>query len=191
MRVAALAGDRVDRLDVVRAHLVEHGVLRRRSRSRAPRLQLLPGHVIDAIDHRGGLVQQRDLVDVLDLAGIEHDLLAVDDPHAASWRANSMAVSAMSTPTGASAQPASRRSAMISSKCMHEAEAQAGWCRACRARRPGSWTGRASRNRAGDAPPPSRNPRRSARRPRRAGRSGRTCRAPTRRSWCPRRSGCC
>ena len=45
------------------------------------RLQLLPDHVIDAVDHRGGLVEQHDLVDVLDLAGIEHHLLAVDDLH--------------------------------------------------------------------------------------------------------------
>ena len=35
----------------------------------------------------------------------------------ASCSANSIAVSAMSTPTGASAQPASRRSAMISLEC--------------------------------------------------------------------------
>jgi len=35
--------------------------------------------VIDAIDHGGCLVQQLDLVDVLYLAGVQHDLLAVDD----------------------------------------------------------------------------------------------------------------
>ena len=46
------------------------------------RLQLLPDHVIGAVDHGGGLVEQHDLVDVLDLAGVEHDLLAVDDVHA-------------------------------------------------------------------------------------------------------------
>ncbi len=83
MRVAALARDRVDRLDVVRAHLVEHRV-RLGDDLVLPdaRLQLLPDHVVDAIDHGGGLVEQRDLVDVLDLAGIEHDLLAVDHLHA-------------------------------------------------------------------------------------------------------------
>ena len=46
------------------------------------RLQLLVDHVIDAVDHGRGLVQQHDLVDVLDLARVEHDLLAVDDLHA-------------------------------------------------------------------------------------------------------------
>jgi hypothetical protein len=45
-------------------------------------LQLLPDHVIGAVDHRGGLVEQHDLVDILDLARVEHDLLAVDDLHA-------------------------------------------------------------------------------------------------------------
>ena len=58
MRVAALAGNRVDRLDVVGAELVEHLVGERHDISLAhPRLQLLPDHVIDAVDHRGRLVQ--------------------------------------------------------------------------------------------------------------------------------------
>ena len=83
VRIAALAGDGVDRLDVVGAHLVEHLVgLRDDVVLADARLQLLPDHVVGAVDHRGGLVEQDDLVDVLDLAGVEHDLLAVDDLHA-------------------------------------------------------------------------------------------------------------
>ena len=38
--------------------------------------------MIDAVDHGRRLIEQRDLVDVLDLARVEHDLLAVDDLHA-------------------------------------------------------------------------------------------------------------
>ena len=79
MRIAALAGDGVDRLDVVGAHLVEHLVgLGDDVVLAHARLQLLPDHVVDAVDHGGRLVQQRDLVDVLDLARIQHHLLAVD-----------------------------------------------------------------------------------------------------------------
>jgi hypothetical protein len=51
--------------------------------------------VIDAIDHGGGLRQKLDLVPVLDLAGGEHDLLAVDDVDPSSCsNAWNMAVSA-------------------------------------------------------------------------------------------------
>jgi hypothetical protein len=80
MRVAALAGDRVDRLDVVRAHLVEQLVRQRDDVVLAnARFQLLVDHVVDAIDHGGRLGQKLDLVPVLDLARGQHDLLAVDD----------------------------------------------------------------------------------------------------------------
>ena len=83
VRVAALAGDGVDRLDVVRAEPVEHLVRLGDDVVLADaRLQLLVDHVIGAVDHGRGLVQQHDLVDVLDLARVEHDLLAVDDLHA-------------------------------------------------------------------------------------------------------------
>ena len=52
MRVAALARDRVDRLDVVRAHLVEHLVGHRDDVVLADaRLQRLVDHVVDAVDH--------------------------------------------------------------------------------------------------------------------------------------------
>jgi hypothetical protein len=35
--------------------------------------------VICGVHHRGGLVEQHDLIDILDLACVEHDLLSVDD----------------------------------------------------------------------------------------------------------------
>jgi hypothetical protein len=38
--------------------------------------------VIGAVDHGGCLIEEHDLVDILDLARVEHDLLAVDDLHA-------------------------------------------------------------------------------------------------------------
>ena len=83
VRIAALAGDGVDRLDVVGAEPVEELVRLGDDVVLAhARLQLLPDHVIGAVDHGRRLVQQHDLVDVLDLARVEHDLLAVDDLHA-------------------------------------------------------------------------------------------------------------
>src|ERR1051326_5229897 len=42
-------------------------------------LELLADQLIDAVHHGGGAVEQRDLVDALDLARVEHDLLAVGD----------------------------------------------------------------------------------------------------------------
>ncbi len=79
VRIAALAGDGVDGLDVVGAHLVEHLVgLGDDVVLAHAGFQLLPDHVVDAVHHGGGLVQQRDLVDVLDLARVQHHLLAVD-----------------------------------------------------------------------------------------------------------------
>ena len=79
VRIAALAGDGVDGLDVVRAHLVEHLVgLGDDVVLAHAGFQLLPDHVVDAVHHGGGLVQQRDLIDVLDLARVQHHLLAVD-----------------------------------------------------------------------------------------------------------------
>ena len=42
-------------------------------------LELLVDQMIGAVDHRGGAVEQRDLVADLDLARLQHDLLAVGD----------------------------------------------------------------------------------------------------------------
>ncbi len=53
-----------------------------RSLSRTPGLSRSDEHLVGAVDHRAGGVEQHDLVDRLDLAGVEHHLLAVadDDP---------------------------------------------------------------------------------------------------------------
>ena len=78
MRAAALAGDRVDRLDAVGAHLVEA-----RGRERDDLafldagLQRLGDVLVDAVDHRRRHVEQRQLVDVLHFARLQQRLLAV------------------------------------------------------------------------------------------------------------------
>ena len=80
MRAAALARDGVDVVDVLGAH-VEQG-LRDVGDQLAlahPGLQLLGQHLVGPVDHRAGGVEQDDLVDRLDLAGVEHHLLAVED----------------------------------------------------------------------------------------------------------------
>ena len=50
-----------------------------RSLSRTPGLRRSDEHLVRAVDHRAGRVEQHDLVDRLDLAGVEHDLLGVHD----------------------------------------------------------------------------------------------------------------
>ncbi len=79
MRVAALAGDGVDRLDVVGAEFVEE-LIDAGDDVVFPdaRLQILVDQLVDAIDHGCGLVEEHDLIDAFDLARVEHDLLAVD-----------------------------------------------------------------------------------------------------------------
>ena len=81
VRIAALAGDGVDRLDVVGAvaieelvHLGDDVVLAHAG------LELLVDQVIGAVDHGGGAVEQRDLVGAFDLARLQHHLLAVARP---------------------------------------------------------------------------------------------------------------
>ena len=78
MRIAALARDRVDRLDVVGAVRVEELVdLGDDVVFADARTEHFIDHVIGAIDHRGRAVEQRDLVGRLYLARAQHDLLAV------------------------------------------------------------------------------------------------------------------
>ena len=81
VRAAALARDRVDPLDVLRAQLVEH--LARRaptaSFSRMPGFIAVIELVVGRVDHRRRMREQRDLVLRLDLARVGHQLLAVDD----------------------------------------------------------------------------------------------------------------
>ncbi len=119
VRIAALAGDGVDRLDVVRAHLVEHLVgLGDDVVLAHAGLQLLVDHLIDAVDHGGGLVEQHDLVDVLDLARIEHHLLAVDELQAFLLQTpTTCRGSTRSMPSGMSATPASFSRPAISLAC--------------------------------------------------------------------------
>ncbi len=50
--------------------------------SRMPGLQPLRDELIRAVDHRARRVEQHDLVDRLDLAGVQHHLLAVTDDDA-------------------------------------------------------------------------------------------------------------
>jgi phosphoserine phosphatase len=63
VRVAPLAGDRVDRLDLVRAELVQPLVRQGHDLVLAhARLECLDDVLVDPVDHRGGLVEQHDLV---------------------------------------------------------------------------------------------------------------------------------
>ena len=80
VRIAALPGNGVDRLDVVGAVLVQKLGRHRDDVGLAhARLELLADQLVDAVDHGGGAIEQRNLVDALDLASVEHDLLAVRD----------------------------------------------------------------------------------------------------------------
>ena len=80
MGTAALAADRVYRLDVVGAELVEHPVGFRDEVGLAHSgFQFLPQHVVHAVDHRGGRIEQHDLVDTLELARLQHHLLTIAD----------------------------------------------------------------------------------------------------------------
>ena len=80
MRVAAFARDGIDRFDIVGSQLIKHLIGHRHDIAFTHAgLQLLVDHVVYAVDHRSGLVEQDDLVNILDLSGIEHDLLAVDN----------------------------------------------------------------------------------------------------------------
>src|SRR5882724_38685 len=82
VRAAALAGDRVDGLDVVAAHLVEalvgqgHDLVLAR-----PRLERLEDVLVDAVHHRRRHVQEGQLVLTLEHARLEHHLLPVADLH--------------------------------------------------------------------------------------------------------------
>src|SRR4051794_21692832 len=80
VRVAPLAGDGVDRLDLVRPHLVEALVGEGDDLVLADAgLQPLDDPLVDPVDHRDGLGQQHDLVGRLDDARVQHVLLGVDD----------------------------------------------------------------------------------------------------------------
>ena len=78
MRIAALARIGIDRLNLIRTHLVKP--LRRAGDDIGfahSGFQLFEYLIINAIDHGRRLVQQHDFIDVLDLALIQHGLLRV------------------------------------------------------------------------------------------------------------------
>ena len=80
MRAAPLARDRVDVVDVLGAEIEQE--LRDIGDQDAlanTRLEVLGDVLVGAIDHRASRVEQQDLVDRLDLPGVEHHLLAVED----------------------------------------------------------------------------------------------------------------
>ena len=80
VRAASLAGDRVDRLDELRAHLEEPGVREPHDVALPDtRLQRLEDVLVDAVHHRAGLRQQHELVGALDLPSVGHHLLPVAD----------------------------------------------------------------------------------------------------------------
>ncbi len=80
VRAAPLPGDRVDRLDELRAHLEEPLVGEGDDVALADtRLEELVDVLVHPVDHRTGLGQQHDLVRALDLPGEHHQLLAVLD----------------------------------------------------------------------------------------------------------------
>ena len=209
MRRAALAGDRVDALDVLAAEVVEHladqadALVLAYARAQE-RVQL----VVRGVDHRAGLGEQRDLVDGLDPAGLQEHLLAVDDRQCPPPAA----------PPGSASRSGRRRSARRS------ARARAARSRPCgpppgRCRRPdgtrrAAWRSRRGRRiarlsplrrsrgrrargrsratgcRAGDASRPSRSPRSPARRRAAAARTGSACPSPRCRCGSPSCSGC-
>ena len=80
VRIATLAGNRVDRLDVIGPVPVQEFVNLGDDVVLAnARFELLVDQVVGAVHHGGGAVEQRDLIDVLELARLEHHLLAVFD----------------------------------------------------------------------------------------------------------------
>ncbi len=84
MRVCALARDRVDALDVLRAEVVEDLVDEPDALVLAhPRLHGDVQLLVGGIDHRAGGVEQRALVLRLDHPALLHEVLAVDHLHAA------------------------------------------------------------------------------------------------------------
>ena len=82
MRVAAVARDGVDRLDLLRAHLEQQLV---RARDDLVLVDAGAQHpvdlVVDRVDDPGRLVEERDLLGGLDLARLEEHLGAVGDVH--------------------------------------------------------------------------------------------------------------
>ncbi len=78
MRVAPVARDGVDSLHLIGAEFVEPLVREGDDLVLADtRFEHIDDVLVDPVDHRGGLVEQHDLVDRLDLARVEHQLLRI------------------------------------------------------------------------------------------------------------------
>ena len=78
VRAAALARHRVDVVDVLRPEIEQDlGDFRDELALADARLEALGDVLVGPVDHRAGRVEQDDLVDGLDLARVEHDLLPV------------------------------------------------------------------------------------------------------------------
>ncbi len=166
VRVAPLAGDRVDRLDLVGAHLVEPLVGQRDDLVLPDAgLERLDDVLVDAVDHRRGLVEQHDLVG--DLICRASSMSCWASTTCRPWRciSNRNGGSTMSTPTGAPATPASSSMPLIS-RTASSISPTVGAIAPRRPSMPGVAVlrGAARASRAGGAWRPSRSPTASARR---------------------------
>ena len=128
VRRAALARDGVDALDVLAAEVVEHladqadALVLPHARAQE-RVELVVGRV----DHRAGLGEQRDLVGGLDPAGLEEDLLPVDDVDALGLqRRQDRHLDEVDARRGSPARPCSR-STVATLRATSSAMPASGW----------------------------------------------------------------
>ena len=193
VRIAAVAGDRVDRLDVLRAELEEH--LHRRghdlvlahARAQHP-VDLLVGRVDDS----GGVVEQRELVGRLDLPRLEHHRLRVGEVQALALEREQRRRIGHVDPERLLVQARAREARGGSSSRARPGRPSRRASRRASARPTRASSTRAARgSRAGGGAPPSRSPRGSGRPRGRRARSGCSCPAPRSRSRCSSRSGGC
>ena len=193
VRVAAVAGDRVDRLDVLRAELEEHLHRRRddlvlaHARAQHP-VDLLVGRV----DDPGRVVEQRQLVGRLDLPRLEHHRLRVGEMQALALEREQrrrvgnvdperlLVEAALAQLVVDHRRERVRDTRLVGHRAAHRRDPRA----PARLGQPGAVELVMARRRA-EVPED-----RVARRGRRA-RSGCSCRAPTSRSPCSSRSGGC
>ncbi len=193
MRVAPLAGHRVDGLHVVGAHVVEPLAGQRHDLVLPyARPQRLCDVGVDAVHHGGRDRQQGDLVGRLDLPRVQHHLLAVADLDALALEFEDGGqlgeVHADRQPghAGVLEPAADLRGPPARSGSPRAARRRAWW-----SRRRCSVRAAATGSTSGDAPPRSRSPRGTARRCACRARTGTACPGSTRRSPLRSGSGCC
>ena len=193
VRVAAIARDGVDRLDLLGAELEEqlHG----------PRHDLVLAHaraqhavdlLVDGVDDRRRVLEQRDLVGRLDRAGPHHHGLRVGRLDALALQRVERLHVGQVDPQRLAGEPAIGELAVDArgERVRHPGLARHRAAHRGDAGLPARFRAATAR-RAGGASPPSRSPRAPGRPRAGAARSARSCRAPTRRCACSRRSGCC